>query len=116
MKGVLVGVTLPRALSGKSVALPVEALPERVDPVDDAVELVTAVAVRRPQVVERSELRQIGEPVLGRLGHLHLARQEASIAFARKDPESLRRFFREEPRILAWRHGVEEDACCEAAR
>src|ERR1700693_3300789 len=59
-----------------AVGLPVEAFPERVDAVDDAVALVAAVGVGAPHVVERAELGEIADPVLRRLGHRHLVGHE----------------------------------------
>src|ERR1700694_5436560 len=66
-----------RGSARPAVGLPVEAFPERVDAVDDAVELVAAVGVGAPHVVERGELGEIAEPVLRRLGHRHLVGHEA---------------------------------------
>src|SRR5882762_5905928 len=98
----------------KSVLLPVETVPEHVDAIGDPLELVTAVAVSGPQVIQRGELRQIGEPVLRGFGHLHFPRQEAAIALGRVNPKSLRRLFREEPRLLACRQRAHEEARGEA--
>src|SRR2546428_35388 len=80
-----------------------------------------AAAARRlvedhAQVSERAELGKIRKPVLGRFGHLHLTRQEAPVAFAREDPESLRRLLREEPRLLAGWDRAEEESRREADR
>src|SRR5436309_14856577 len=105
-----VRVTSPRALTGESISLPVEAVPQHVDTIGDPLELVTAVAVGGPQVVQRCELSQVGEPVLRGLGHLHLPGQEAAVAFGRMNPESFRRLLREEPRLLAGRQRTDEEA------
>src|SRR5437899_12774868 len=80
----------------KSVRLPVEAGPQHVDAIGDPLELVAAVAVSRPQVVQRGELGQVGEPVLRGLGHVPLPGQEAAVAFGRMDAESFRRLLRDE--------------------
>jgi hypothetical protein len=53
-----------------------------VDAVDDAVELVAAVGVGGTQVVERAELGEVAEAVLGRLGHRQLTRHEAAVTLA----------------------------------
>jgi hypothetical protein len=94
---------------GEAVLLPVEVLPEAVDAVDDAVELVAAVGVGGPQLVERAKLREIAEPVLGRLGHRHLPGHEAAVALTRVDPECLRCLFGEEDGRLVGRHRAQEE-------
>src|SRR2546426_109353 len=114
MDGIDVPDTLRRALTRESVSLPVEAVPQHVDAICDPLELVAAVAVGGHEIVERGELGQIGEPVLGGLRHLHFPRQEAPVALGWKDPESLRRFLREEPRLLACRYRADEEASGEA--
>src|SRR5919109_2410905 len=67
----------------KPILLPVEVGPGAVDAVADAVELVLAVGVRGPQLVEGGELGEVAQAVLGGLGHGHLAGDEAAGALAR---------------------------------
>src|SRR5947209_5651938 len=57
-----------------------------------------------------------GEPVFARLGHLHVAREEATIALAREDPEPLGRLLGEQPWLLARRHRAQKEARGEADR
>src|ERR687892_1809896 len=96
-------------LRRKSIRLPVEILPEAVDAVDDAVELVQAVGMGGPQLVERPELGQVAEAVLGGPGHLHLAGDEASIALPRVDPERLGRLLGEKRRGLVGGRPAQEE-------
>src|SRR5919106_2546299 len=103
-------------LRRKSIRLPVEVLPEAVDAVDDAVELVQTVGVRGPQLRQRAELGQVAEAVLGRLGHRHLTGDEAAVALAGMDPEGLRRLLREEGGRLIGGDAAEEEARGEADR
>src|SRR5213078_1291019 len=100
----------------KTIGLPVETPPEGVDAVDDPVELVPAVGVGGPEVLDRLELGEPGQTVLRRLGHLHLVREEAPVAVARMDPEPFRRLLGEEPRRLIDRCAAEEEARGEADR
>src|SRR5437899_5563225 len=100
----------------ETVLLPVEALPGGVEAVDDPVELGPAVGVGRPELLDRVELGDPGQTVLGGLGHLHLTRQEAPVAVARVDPESFRRLLGEEPRLLVRGHAAEKEARGEADR
>src|SRR3989454_9107004 len=100
----------------EAVLLPVEALPEDIDAVDDPVELVAAVGVGFPEVLDRPELGEPRETVLRRLGHRHLVREEAPVAEARVDPEPFRRLLGEEPRLLITGRAAEEEARAEANR
>src|SRR2546430_1329017 len=84
---------------GKAVGLPVEVLPEGVDAVDDPVELVAAIGVGGPEILERPELGEPRQTVLPRLGPLHLLPEEAPVALAGGDPEAFRPFLRGK----AWR-------------
>src|SRR3989441_7460561 len=92
----------------EAVLLPVEALPENIDAVDDPVELVAAVGVGFPEVLDRPELGEPRQTVLRRLGHRHLVREEAPVAEARVDPEPFRRLLGEEPRLLITGRAAEE--------
>src|SRR3990170_3393025 len=73
-------------------------------------ELVAAIGMSRPHLLERAELREVAERILGRLRHRHLARQEPPVALARVDPESFRRLLGEETRGLGVRQAAEEKA------
>src|SRR5574341_704370 len=106
----------PRLPDFETVRFPVEALPERVDAVDDPVELVAAVGVGGPEVIERTELGGVAERVLGRLGHRHLPSEKAPVALAGEDPEPLGRLLGEEPGLLVGGRPAEEEARGEADR
>src|SRR5262245_46570927 len=103
-----------RSPRGPAIGLPVEAGPERVDAVNDAVKLLPAIAAGRVQFIKRRELRQVAQAVLGGLGHGHLAVQEAAITLPGMDPESLGRLLGIEARNLPRRQGAEEEARGEA--
>src|SRR5262249_11914917 len=92
-----------------AILLPVEALPEDVDPIDDAAELVPPIAVRTPQIGQRLELREIAEAVLGGLGHGHLIGDAAPIALRWRDSESSGSLLSVEMRRLTRRHRTEEE-------
>src|ERR1051325_1783786 len=109
-------ITRPAPSARPAVGLPVEALPERVDAADDAVELVAPVGVGGPQVVDRVELGEVAESVLGRLGHGHLAGHELSVSFSGRDPEPLGRLLGVEARRLARRHRAQEEPRAEPDR
>src|SRR5215475_12376650 len=98
-----------------AVGFPVEVLPEDVDAIDDAAELEGAVR-GVPQLVERGELSEVAEAILGRLSHGHLVGHEAAVPLAGMDPEAFRRFLREESRLLAQGERTEKEACGEADR
>src|SRR3990172_7141642 len=108
---------MPGGLVGRPDGLrPVVALTVEVDLMEDAVKLVPAVAMGGPEVVEGVELRQVSQRVLRRLGHGHLPRPEAAVAVPRPDPESLRGFLEEEPRLLPGGKRRDEEAGREADR
>src|SRR5207244_12487639 len=105
---------LPLREISEPIRLPVEVGPGDVHAVADAVELVVAVGVGGPELVERGELRQVAEAVLGGLGHRHLAGHEPSVALAWVDPERFRALLGEERRGLIVGDAAEEEARREA--
>src|SRR5207244_4981919 len=104
-------------ISGRpATLLPVEARPEDVDAVDDPAELVPAVRVRAPQLLQRAELGEVPEAVLRRLGHRHLVGDESPVTFSGRDPEALGGLFGVEARRLARRHRAQEEPRAEPDR
>src|SRR5512144_1902587 len=85
-----------------------------LDPVGDAVELVAPVGVRVPHRGQVVEAGQVAEPAVRRLGHLHLAGEEAAVTLGGIDPEALGGLAAQEARLLARGHRGQEEARSEA--
>src|ERR1051326_9608271 len=81
---------------------------ERVTAMARTLEARAPVGVGVPQFGERRELREVRERVLRGLRHRHLVVDVTPVRLGRRDPESLRRLFREEPWLLARRQRTDE--------
>src|SRR3989304_3775307 len=106
---------VPGGLVGGPNALrPVVPGAVELHPVHDPVELVAAVGVGGPEVIERVELSEIPERVLLRLGHGELPGPAAAVSLPRADPEALGGLLEEEPRLLPRVERRDEEARGEA--